>query len=225
MTQPAPIGNRRFPSAPQVPEDILGVLRRLPTAILSDNMQGLVGTGLLRPFHRGGRMAGTAVTVRVRHGDNLVLHRALEYVRAGDVLVVDAGGSTAQAVTGKIMLRHLETIGAAGIVIHGAVRGTDEIGLRDFPCFALGTTCRGPYKTGPGEFNVPVAVDTLVIRPGDIVIGDTDGLVAFPPEEAQRLIRDASAQAAKEEEALKAIAEHRWDRSWIAAVEAKYGLI
>lgn len=224
MTAVQPIGQRRNPAAAPVAPELLARLRALPTALLSDNMQGLVGTGLLRPVHRAGRMVGTAVTVRVRAGDNLVLHRALDHVRPGDVLVVDAGGEIAQAVTGKIMLTYLESIGCAGIVINGAVRGTDEIGHKDFPCFVRGTTCRGPYKTGPGEYNVPVAIDTLVINPGDVVVGDTDGLVAFQPAEAERLIAAASAQQAKEAEGLRAIAEGRWDRSWIAAVEQKYGL-
>jgi regulator of RNase E activity RraA len=218
------LGARRNDSAPQADSALIAALRTIPTALLSDNMQGLVGTGLLRPVHRAGRMAGTAVTVRVRAGDNLVLHRALDHVRAGDVLVVDAGGETAQAVTGKIMLRYLESLGAAGIVVNGAVRGTDEIGERDFPCFIRGTTPRGPYKTGPGEFNVVVAIDTLAIAPGDIVVGDRDGLVAFPPSEAARLIEAARAQEAREAEGLKAIGEGRWDRSWIAAAEEKQGL-
>jgi RraA family protein len=224
MTETRTIGQRRNASAAQAPAAQLDALRKLPTALLSDNMQGLIGTGVLRPFHRSGRMAGTAVTVRVRAGDNLVLHRALDHVRPGDVLVVDAGGVAAQAVTGKIMLTYLESIGCAGIVIHGSVRGTDEIGDKDFPCFALGTTCRGPYKTGPGEYNVPVAIDTLVIQPGDIVVGDSDGLIAFPPSEADRLIREATAQQAKEVDGVRAIAENRWDRSWIEATEQKYGL-
>jgi RraA family protein len=224
MTENHSIGRRRNASAAQVPASVLAALRELPTAMLSDNMDGLIGTGLLRPFHRSGRMAGTAVTVRVRAGDNLVLHRALDHVRSGDVLVVDAGGVSAQAVTGKIMLTYLESIGCAGIVIHGSVRGTEEIGQKDFPCFALGTTCRGPYKTGPGEYNVPVAIDTLVIQPGDIVVGDVDGLIAFLPSEADRLIHAATAQKAKEAEGVRAIAENRWDRSWIAATEQKYGL-
>lgn len=225
MTVNHPIGRRRHTSARQIAPATLEALRGLPTALLSDNMQGLVGTGLLRPFHRKGSMAGTAVTVRVRAGDNLVLHRALDHVRPGDVLVVDAGGETAQAVTGKNMLRYLETIGCAGIVINGSVRGTDVIGERDFPCFARATTPRGPFKTGPGEYNVALAIDTLVIAPGDIVVGDVDGLVAFPPSEAERLIRDARAQQAHEEEGMVAIVEHRWDRSWITAVERKYGLV
>jgi len=170
-------------------------------------------------------MAGTAVTVRVRSGDNLVLHRALDHVRAGDVLVVDAGGEIAQAVTGRIMIGYLEKLGLAGIVINGAVRGSDEIGQRDFPCFARATTCRGPYKHGPGEFNIPVCVDTLVIEPGDVVVGDTDGIVAFAPSEAKRLIRAATEQDEREVIGIRAIQEGRWDRTWIEAAELKHGLV
>ena len=83
------------------------------------------------------------------------------------------------------MLTYLESIGCAGIVINGSVRGTDEIGLKDFPCFARATTCRGPFKTGPGEYQRAVAIDTLVVAPGDIVVGDGDGLVAFPPSRSR----------------------------------------
>jgi regulator of RNase E activity RraA len=187
-------------------------------------MGGLVGTSSLRPYHRGGRMAGTAVTVRVRGGDNLVLHRALDYVRKGDVLVVDAGGGVDQAVTGKIMMRYLESIGAAGFVVDGAIRGADEIGRRDFPCFARGVTPRGPFKTGPGEINIAVTIDGMEVAPGDIVVGDGDGLVAIPPPAAATLIEKAQAQLAKEEEGVVAIGEGRWDRSWIGPLEKKLGL-
>jgi regulator of RNase E activity RraA len=219
------IGSRRHPSADQADPAVIDALRKIPAAILSDNTQGLVGTSNLRPMHRAGRMSGTAVTVRVRAGDNLVLHRALDYVRRGDVVVVDGSGDTHQAVTGKIMLSYLERIGAAGIVIDGAIRGAAEIGARDFPCFARGVTCRGPYKQGPGEINVPIVVDGMNVLPGYIVVGDTDGIVAFPQAEAAGLIAKAEAQMRKEEDGMQAIREGRWDRSWITPLESKLGLI
>jgi regulator of RNase E activity RraA len=225
MTSSDPIGNRRHASREQVDAHTIARLRELPAAILSDNLGGLMGTGLLAKRHRNGRMAGTAVTVKVRAGDNLVLHRALDHVRAGDVLVVDAGGDIGQAVTGKIMLSFLERLGAAGIVVNGVIRGAEEIAQRDFPCFTRGFTPRGPFKTGPGEFNVPVAIDTLVINPGDIVVGDGDGIVAFPADQAERLITVAAAQADKEIGNAQAIQEGRWDRTWIEQYERKYGLI
>ena len=218
-------GNRRHPSAPQADPDLLAALRQIPAAIVSDNLKGLVGSVHLRPFHGGSvRMAGTAVTVRVRQGDNLVLHRALDFVRPGDVLVVDANGFRGQAVTGKIMIRHLETIGAAGIVVDGSVRGGEEIGKRSFPVFALGLTPRGPFKTGPGEINVPVVIDGMTVTPGDIVVGDADGVVAFPPEAAPGVVERGNAQLRKEARDLEALLAGRWDRSWITETEKKHGL-
>ena len=215
----------RFPSAEQVAADLVAAFRDLPAAILSDNLAGLVGTVNLRPFHRPGhRMVGTAVTVRVRQGDNLVLPRALDYVRAGDVLVVDAGGLDGQAITGKIMIRYLETIGAAGIVVDGAIRGGDEIGRRDFPAYARGLTPRGPYKSGPGEINVPVSIDGMPVRPGDLVVGDGDGVIAFPPDAAPRLRERAEAQLRKEEQNVRDLLAGRWDRSWIIEAERKQGI-
>ena len=218
------IGNRRHDSAPPLEPAVAEALRALPAAILSDNLGGLVGTSHLRAFHRGGRMVGVAVTVRVRAGDNLVLHRARDWVQRGHVVVVDGGGATDQAVTGKIMLTWLESIGAAGFVVDGAIRGADAIGQKDFPCFARGATCRGPFKSGPGEINVPVTIDGMPVAPGDVVVGDGDGVVAFPREAAPALIERARAQLAKEEENVRAIGEGRWDRSWIGPLEKKLGL-
>jgi regulator of RNase E activity RraA len=217
-------GARREPPAQQADPALLATLREIPTALLSDNMCGLVGTVHLRAFHRAGRMAGTAITVRVRSGDNLVLHRALDHCRPGDVIVVEANGEVRQAVTGKIMARYLESIGVAGMVIDGAIRGADAIGERDFPVFARGATPRGPYKTGPGEINIPITVDGMVVAPGDIVVGDRDGLVAFPPEAASALIERARDQQRREEEGVRALLEGKWDRSWIDAAEQRQGL-
>jgi regulator of RNase E activity RraA len=218
-------GNRRNQSQEVLDLAIVSALRALPTAILSDNMAGLVGTSALRPMHKEGRMVGTAVTVRVRPGDNLVLHRSLDYVRPGDVLVVDGGGDLRQAVTGKIMLTYLEHIGAAGLVLDGAIRGAAEIASRTFPCFARGVTCKGPYKHGPGEINITISIDGMPVAPGDIVVGDWDGVVAFPREDAVSLIERATRQAEKEAAGVEAIRQGRWDRSWIADAERKQGLI
>jgi regulator of RNase E activity RraA len=217
-------GARRLAAGPLIAAETRDALLGIPTALLSDNMRGLIGTTHLRPLHRGGRMVGSAVTVRVRHGDNLVLHRALDHCLPGVVVVVEAGGFEGQAVTGKIMSRYLESIGAAGLVVDGVIRGADEINKRDFPVFARGVTPRGPYKSGPGEINIVVAIDGMVVAPGYVVVGDADGLVAFPPDDASSLIAKAREQERKEMEGLNALLEGRWDRSWISAAEAKQGL-
>jgi regulator of RNase E activity RraA len=165
-------------------------------------------------------MAGTAVTVRSRGGDNLTYLRALEFCRPGDVLVVDAGGDLSNAVVGGILTFYAATIGLSGVVIDGAIRDVAEIRERDFPVYARGVTHRGPYKDGPGEINVPVCVGGMVVNPGDIVVGDQDGLLAIPQEDARFVIEKALAVLEAEAETMRAMREGRWDRAFIDALEA-----
>jgi regulator of RNase E activity RraA len=166
-------------------------------------------------------MAGTAVTARSRGGDNLTYLRALEFCRPGDVLVVDAGGDLANAVVGGILSFYAAQIGVVGVVIDGAIRDVAEIRAREFPVYARGVTHRGPYKDGPGEINVPISVGGMVVNPGDIVVGDQDGLMAFARDEAELLIEKARAHLATEAETIRAMKEGRWDRAFIDALEAR----
>jgi regulator of RNase E activity RraA len=214
---------RKNPSAPQVDAKILAALREIPVAALSDNMHRNIGTAGLHPYHRpvDGTMAGTAVTARSRGGDNLTYLRALEFCRPGDVLVVDAGGDLANAVVGGILSFYAAQIGVVGVVIDGAIRDVAEIRAREFPVYARGVTHRGPYKDGPGEINVPISVGGMVVNPGDIVVGDQDGLMAFARDEAELLIEKARAHLAAEAETIRAMKEGRWDRSFIDALEAR----
>ena len=209
------------PSAEPVDADILARLRAIPVALLSDQLHRNRGTSLLRPYHTPSPMAGTAVTVKTRSGDNLAILRAFDHCRAGDVLVVDADGETANALVGGIMTFFAASIGMAGMVLDGAVRDVAEIGARTFPVYARGHTHRGPYKDGPGAINVPVSVGGLLVRPGDIVVGDQDGLLCFSRDEAEAVIAKALAQHAKEEATMLAIREGRWDRSFVDALEAR----
>lgn len=214
---------RKNPSAPQVDEKIIAALRDLPLAAISDNMHRNIGTIGLQPYHRPGEktMAGTAVTARSRGGDNLTYLRALEFCRPGDVLVIDGSGDLANAAVGGILSFYAETIGLAGVVIDGAIRDVAEIRSRDFPVYARGVTHRGPYKDGPGEINVTITVGGMVINPGDIVVGDQDGLLAIPPEDAAELIVKARAVLEAEAKTIQAMKEGRWDRSFIDALEAR----
>jgi regulator of RNase E activity RraA len=214
---------RKNPSAPQIDETLIRALRELPLAALSDNMHRSVGTVGLQPYHKPGEktMAGTAVTARSRGGDNLTFLRALEFCRPGDVLLVDAGGDVANAVIGGILSFYAAKIGVAGVVVDGAIRDVAEIRSREFPVYARGVTHRGPYKDGPGEINVPIQVGGMVVNPGDIVVGDQDGLLAIPPEDAAELIVKARGVLEAEARTIKAMEEGRWDRSFIDALEAR----
>lgn len=211
----------RNPSAEPVDADVLKRLRDIPVALLSDQLRRNRGTSLLRPYHKPSPLAGTAVTVRTRVGDNLAILRAFDLCRPGDVLVVDADGETSNALVGGIMTLFTAEIGMAGMVLDGAVRDIAELAERTFPVYARGHTHRGPYKDGPGVINVPVCVGGMPVQPGDIVVGDQDGLLAFGREEAERVIEGALTQLAKEEATIRAIRESRWDRSFVDALEAR----
>ena len=214
--------SRRNPSAPQVDAETLATLRGIAVALLSDNLHRNVGSVGLQPYHRSSAtMAGTAVTVRSRGGDNLTMLRAYEYCRPGDVMVIACGGDVTNAVLGGILSYYGATIGLSGMVVDGAIRDVAEIRERDFPVYARGINHRGPYKDGPGEINVPVSIGGMVVNPGDIIVGDQDGLLAFAPAEAAALIVKAQAQGRKEAETMLAMKEGRWDRSFIDALEAR----
>lgn len=204
-------GHRHLSSPPPVPSEILDGFRHAAVAVVSDNMNRLYGTRSLRPYHRRARLIGTAVTVKTRGGDNVTLHKAYELLRPGDVLVVDGGGDLGQALVGEIMLSRARAIGVAGFVIDGAIRDVAAFAAADFPCFARGVTHRDPYKTGPGEINVPVAIDGMVVMPGDVVLGDEDGVVCFDRAVAGELLALVRRQEAREAEALQAIRDGRPD--------------
>lgn len=214
---------RKIASAPQADAALIAALRALPVAAISDNMHRNMGTGSLQPFHKptATTMAGTAVTARSRGGDNLTYLRALEFCRPGDVLVIDAGGDLQNAVVGGILTYYAARIGVVGVVIDGAVRDVAELREREFPVYARGVTHRGPYKDGPGEINVPVSVGGMIVHPGDVVVGDQDGLLAIPPADVPLLIDKARAVLAAEAETMRAMQEDRWDRSFIDALEAR----
>jgi len=214
-------GARRNPSAEQVDARIIARLRGIPVALLSDNLHRNCGTVGLQPYHRPAPLAGTAVTVRTRGGDNFTILRAFEYCRPGDVMVIDAGGDVTNAVIGGVLSFYASTLGVAGMVIDGAIRDVAEIREREFPVYARGVNHRGPYKDGPGEINVPVSVGGMVVNPGDIVVGDQDGVLAFAPAEAEAVIEKALAQQLREEQTMQAMREGRWDRSFIDALEAR----
>lgn len=214
------IGHRTNPNSPAVPEAILDGFRTAPVSIISDVMNRLHGTRALRPYHRSGRLLGTAVTVKTRPGDNQTLHRAYELLRPGDILVVDGGGDLTQALVGEIMMSRARAMGVAGFVIDGAIRDVDAFQQADFPCYARGVTHRGPYKSGPGEINVPVSIDGMVVMPGDVVVGDTDGIVAFDRTDATELLDLVRQQEEREANALAAIAEGKVDSFYMGAGKA-----
>jgi len=209
-----PTGFRILPGPKRADAKLLERLRALPVSNVSDNMQRSQGTNL-EPMHRSGTMVGTAFTVRTRPGDNLMVHKAIDMAAPGDVIVVDAGGALENAIIGELMAGWARKRGIAGFVIDGAIRDSQALAEGDFPVYAAGVTHRGPYKDGPGEINVVVSVGGMVVRPGDLVAGDHDGVVAIAPGDAEQVIAAAEAQHRKEQASMAAIAAGTWDRRWV----------
>ena len=161
----------------------------VPVANVSDCMARMTAGGpRLRPMHAGGRMAGPALTIKARPGDNLMIHKALQMAKPGDIIVVDAGGDLTNALIGEIMVGDAVKQGLGGFVMNGAIRDAAVLRQGSFPVFAAGVTHRGPYKDGPGEINVPIAIDGMVIHPGDLIVGDADGLLCIPFEEVEKIL-------------------------------------
>lgn len=198
--------------------------RSLPVANVSDMMARMsAGGARLRPFHAGGGMAGPALTVKSRPGDNLMVHKALDLAAPGDVVVVDAGGDLTNAIIGELMLAHAIKRRLGGIVINGAVRDVAALRAHSLPVFAAGATHRGPYKDGPGEINVPIAIDGMVIEPGDLVLGDDDGVLCVPYDQVETVYAATNAKHAAEIQQMAEIVAGRSDRSWVDAALTKLG--
>lgn len=197
--------------------------KAIAVANISDSMNRMSHGGpRLRPLHAGGVLCGVALTVRTRPGDNLMVHAALNRAKAGDVLVIDAGGDLTNAIIGELMLSQAQHVGVAGVIVNGAVRDYGWIRSGSFPVFAAGVTHRGPYKNGPGEMNATIAIEGMVIEPGDLIVGDDDGFVCVPFDHTEEVFAAADKKQQGEAKTMAAIKAGIVDRSWVerALVEA-----
>lgn len=190
-----PSGYRIFDRVCGPSAEVIHAFRSIPVAVISDCMGRNVGAVGLRSYHSNQNtvLCGPAFTVRVRPGDNLMIHKALMMVEAGDVLVIDGGGDLTQALVGGLIRTTCLKKKLGGLVIDGAIRDVLEWAQEGMPIYAKGHTHRGPSKDGPGSINIPVSCASLAVQPGDLVIGDADGVVSVTqPDLAQisHLARD-----------------------------------
>jgi regulator of RNase E activity RraA len=211
-----PVGFRILKRTRKIGTEVVERFARLPVANVSDSMSRLTAGGArLRPMHAGGGLAGPALTVKTAPGDNLMVHKAIALAEPGDIIVVDAGGDLTNAITGEMMLMQMVKRGVAGLVINGAIRDAGFIRGQTFPVFAAGVTHRGPYKNGPGEINVPIAIDGMVIEPGDLIIGDDDGLLCVPFDQTDAVFKAATAKFDAEQKQMANIEAGTHDASWV----------
>lgn len=199
--------------------DLMHRLAGIPVANVDDVMQRIyaVDSGI-HPL-TDHALCGPALTVRVPAGDNLFVHAAMDMIAPGDVLVIAGAGGTDRALLGELMLSYLATKDIGGVLVDGMVRDIDYIrGECPFPVYARGTSPNGPYKNGPGEINFPVAFGGTPVSPGDVVLGDADGLVIVPQADLEMIIPHVASIQEKEAAIISEIEIARsYDRPWVAA--------
>jgi regulator of RNase E activity RraA len=168
------------------------------------------------------RLLGPACTVKAFPGDNLMVHKSLDIVKPGDVVVIDASSSTMTAVLGDLISMKARHRGIAGFVIDGLLRDLPAIlELGDFPVFARGVTPIGPLHRGPGEINFAVSVGGIVVHPGDVIVGDLNGVVVVPQEVAGELLVRLRERAPAERAYSESVARGQFSNDWVdQALEA-----
>lgn len=214
------IGNRIYTKRPAFDVELLKYYEQLPAANIADTMSriAVLGNGIKRiSSPKKPIMAGYAITVKARAGDNLMLHAALNMATENDVIVVSNEGDRSRALMGEIMASYAHcTKKIAGIVLDGPIRDLDALSMMDFPIFATGANPAGPFKLGPGEVNTPIAVGGVAVCPGDLIVGDADGVIVVPLNDAAALLDKATEysklDASKVEPAKNGTANRAWVR-------------
>jgi regulator of RNase E activity RraA len=183
----------------RVPDDVVREASQFPASILAD-VAGRRGTmhGRIQPLVRSMKLCGPAFTIEVRAGDNLMIHAAMSMARPGDILVIDGKADQACALMGAIMVNGCMKTGIGGIVMDAAMRDYDELKDMGFPVFSVGTNPNGPTKFVPGRINHPISCGGMTVHPGDLVVGDADGVVVIERERAASLLPLARAKVADE---------------------------
>lgn len=200
----------------RVPASLVKTASKFQASILADvgGRRGTLG-GRIQPLSKAMKVAGPAFTVEVRPGDNLMIHAALVLARPGDVIVVDGKGDLSCALTGALMAAHAKKAGIAGFVIDGAVRDTEECAAGDFPIFAAGCNPNGPLKNSGGRINWPVSLAGTTVNPGDLIVGDADGVVVVPREKAAEIVEGAQAKVDMENKRMAAIGRGELVQAWV----------
>src|SRR5580698_2649321 len=183
------LGWRILSAGPRLSTDILQRFRGLASSNLADAMGrfGFMDPGIVA--RSGVPLSGPALTVVCRPADNLYVHKALQLAQPGDIVVVATGGNTTSAVFGELMAQAAVAARVGGLIVDGAVRDVAALGRLRFPVFSRVVCPGGCDKEGPGEINVPVSCGGAVVQPGDVVVGDSDGVVVVPHAEAETVLR------------------------------------
>lgn len=197
-------------------EKVLTEFKGMQAANIGDCMNRMGSLdSRIKPVNQA-KISGPAFTVNATGGDNLLFYAALDMAHEGDVIVFSGGGYTERAVCGEIMTKYAESKKLGGFVIDGAIRDHEILSKMEFPVFAIGASLNGPYKNGPGEINFPVSVGGKIVIPGDIIVGDADGVVVVKRQEAEEIILKVREVEKKEALLLEQISQGKGlDATWV----------
>lgn len=174
-------------------------LKAIPTATLSDGMYKFNTLhSSIKPIFSPAKIVGPALTVKLRPADNLMLHKAISMAQQGDIIVVDTGSTVTYSVMGDLMATSAFSLGVEGIVIDGAIRDINDLQSAQYPIFTRAITPAVGDKEGPGEIGFPISCGGVVIMPGDIIVGDSDGVVVIPYDQLNTVIEGANKKLAYE---------------------------
>jgi len=196
-------------------------------SILAD-VAGRRGTldGRITPLSRSTRLAGPAFTVEVRPGDNLMIHAAMALAQPGDVLVVDGKGDRSCALMGEIMITTCKKLGLGGVVIDGAHRDTKDLLALGFPVYSVGSNPKGPTKSVPGRINGPISCGGVTVNPGDLIVGDGDGVVVIERDKVASILAPAAQKVTDERVRIEEITSGRNIRpGWLDSALRAAGLL
>lgn len=198
----------------------------IPASIFAD-VAGRRGAldGRIRTVVPGMRLCGPAFTVEVRPGDNLMIHAALVLAQPGDVLVIDGKADTTSALMGELMCAHASAAGIAGIVIDGAVRDVATLRQGAMAVFACASNPNGPTRTLGGRIGHTISAGGVSVSPGDLVVGDDDGVVVVPKDDVALLIDAAQEKMRAEEKRMRDIAEGRLLYGWLEGALTSAGVL
>lgn len=210
----------------RVDNKILEQFENIPVANIDDVMGRMCAISSEIKAVNEGHVVGNAFTIKVGAGDNLFFHAALDLVKPGDIVLIDAGGYENRAITGEIMISYIKKLGAKGIVIDGAIRDVSSLSkLENFIVYAKSHTPNGPFKNGPGYINFPISIGGILVSPGDIVVADQDGIVVIKPSEAKDVLKKAIKVKESEDNILQGIEKDSdYSRPWLQDKLAEIGV-
>ena len=201
-------------------------LTGISTSIISDSIgRNLVAKQILPINKKPISVCGNAFTVQVRSGDNLMIHKALQMIQPGDVLVISGDEDIDRALFGEILMTIAIKQGAIACIVDGAVRDIDAFDRESFPCWARGISLRGPFKDGPGTINQAIFIGGMLVQPGDIIVGDGDGVIAIPRDTAQAAVTLSKEKLRQEEKTIESILNGTYDDSWVDKVLKQKGAL